>query len=410
MDIENILIDIRKIVCNIKVILSDEDSFRNRVKEIAKQNELLFTFSSVDKSFKDYSQLERIVTDSSLDSYPNIMRIRKILYNSYYVMNKRISLADAPDEYRFLCEDVQELSALLSQNSDVLTVDSFYKDYSEKCNKIEGIIQGCVKKVNALIGINSRPKFYIMLPRYYQMASGRNGRELTEEFESFCKSKGFLVKVGSTTAYLSAISEEDKYLDKWYREVKSLKSPYFYTFHDWQDEFLPFFEIDTSMTLVEFKEEYSGKTEDELLALGVLLDKHISATTVICERLVNKAKSFSDRKQSCIDEFRNIWLKNKDRPKTLLVKGEFSHLKITPRFENIVYIEGETSVYSELEGCSCHLNYKGNVVIHISDSGKSFDVWDDNLDVESEYDGWDYDEMMSNILEDLKDNFTFEYI
>lgn len=80
------------------------------------------------------------------------------------------------------------------------------------------------------------------------------------------------------------------------------------------------------------------------------------------------------------------------------VKDEY--LKVQPRGDNSLYIDGSVGVYSEFEGCISTEHIKGTVEVVIEGDKISY-ISSDNLElISSEYDGSEWEDIILE-LEDI---------
>ncbi|AXQ78553.1 hypothetical protein DDV21_005380 [Streptococcus chenjunshii] len=94
----------------------------------------------------------------------------------------------------------------------------------------------------------------------------------------------------------------------------------------------------------------------------------------------------------------------------IVVKKNIGELTLEVRYDNVVYIDGETGVYSDIEGCISCVRYSGEIRVYLDETGRVTNFDEINLSINSEYDGWDDQELYENILEDLQDDVLFELI
>lgn len=188
-------------------------------------------------------------------------------------------------------------------------------------------------------------------------------------------------------------------VEKLFRE-----SPYYDMFSKEIGDFKP------RMTLREFQEKIANMSKEETEQYLKMLKNGNDYYVKAYKLLLKDTERFQEDKVLCKKEIHRVFMECENRLRVLKVTAHGNREKMEVIEGTVVFIKGETSSYSDYEGCTSHIRYQGRVLLNFDDRNELISFDDISLTIDSEYDGWDEDEVDEGILENLQTSFDYSFI
>lgn len=401
---------VRNTLLGAKSLLKDSGELKKKAEQQAQAFEGFFSFASLHKHFRDYAFLRHVVESKEWDSFPNIFKIRDRIYNSNCILIKNIRLSEARKGVSTLLEDVEELLSLFTSNDLLEGLEFAYRRY---CNIIDRIIEmekSKVQEVSVVLGKNKSDYYYIPLGLYENVKRDKNGEKLIENFSDFVSSHKLQLRIGEKYLYFMPITEEDVFLNGWFRLRNKRYNIYITESPVYKNNVLLSLKVNTSLDGAGFKELLSNKTDDEIEKYLRDTEQYSIELEKVYDETIAGARRFINNKQQCFDEFKRIWTSIEERPRQIVIEKNNGNMKLEEKFANTIYVSGYTFAYSDYEGCTSHISFKGDIKVVLDVNNNVVCFEDINLSIDSEYDGWDEEEFEENVLEKLREEVKFSLV